>query len=225
MDGEDLNAIGVVIVEGEHPGSTYYSAELKIDFAAANKAASAAGTIRVVGAFEEVHDGRTTDIFIGSIHLNEQVNVTGGVLAGKGGSRGSVALGQGHFSEPVLVPACHQAFDLGAAVATGALQVGQYHPTLAFFTMRVIKALKHTADVSVSFVVVFLTSAAEADLRRCFEKVLQLRNRAQLYLIHVDHHPWMINLLEFCRLLEPLWAHSWVEIHAPFRLIPRWTRL
>jgi hypothetical protein len=35
----------------------------------------------------------------------------------------------------------------------------------------------------------------------------------------------MISLLEFCRLLEPPWAHSWVEIHAPLRLTPRWTRL
>ena len=26
----------------------------------------------------------------------------------------------------------------------------------------------------------------------CVQKFLQLRNRAQLCLIHVDHHPWMI---------------------------------
>jgi hypothetical protein len=29
----------------------------------------------------------------------------------------------------------------------------------------------------------------------CFEKVLQLRNRAQLCFVQVDHHFWMINLL------------------------------
>ena len=46
-----------------------------------------------------------------------------------------------------------------------------------------------------SFTVVFLVNAAEADLGRCLEKVLQLRNRAQLGFVHVDHHSWMINLL------------------------------
>jgi hypothetical protein len=43
MDGHVLEAIGVTIVEGEHPGSTYYAAELKCDVDAANKAAAAAG--------------------------------------------------------------------------------------------------------------------------------------------------------------------------------------
>jgi hypothetical protein len=61
--------------------------------------------------------------------------------------------------------------------------------------MRVVKALEHSADVCVSFVVVFLANAVESDLGRCVEKVLQLRNRAQLCLIHVDRYPWMINLL------------------------------
>ena len=36
---EDLDVIGVVIVMGEHPGSTYYAAELEIDLETANKAA------------------------------------------------------------------------------------------------------------------------------------------------------------------------------------------
>ena len=39
MVSNDLDVIGVVIVEGEHPGSTYYAAELEIDVDAANKAA------------------------------------------------------------------------------------------------------------------------------------------------------------------------------------------
>jgi hypothetical protein len=43
MDGDDLDVIGVVIVEGEHPGSTYYAAELKVDLETANKAAIKAG--------------------------------------------------------------------------------------------------------------------------------------------------------------------------------------
>ena len=39
LNGEELDVIGVVIVEGEHPGSTYYAAELTVDVDAANKAA------------------------------------------------------------------------------------------------------------------------------------------------------------------------------------------
>jgi hypothetical protein len=48
--------------------------------------------------------------------------------------------------------------------------------------------------VCVSFDVVFLVNAAKANLGRCLEKVCQLRNRAQLCFVHIDHHPWMINL-------------------------------
>lgn len=43
MDEDDLDAIGVVIVEGEHPGSTYYAAELEVELDIANKAAAEAG--------------------------------------------------------------------------------------------------------------------------------------------------------------------------------------
>lgn len=39
MDGDTLDALGVTIVEGEHPGSTYYAAELMGDVDAANNAA------------------------------------------------------------------------------------------------------------------------------------------------------------------------------------------
>lgn len=43
MAGSDLDTLGVTIVEGEHPGSTYYAAELMSDIDAANKAAENAG--------------------------------------------------------------------------------------------------------------------------------------------------------------------------------------
>ena len=43
MDANDLDLIGVVIVEGEHPGSTYYAAELEVELDTANKAAAEAG--------------------------------------------------------------------------------------------------------------------------------------------------------------------------------------
>ena len=40
---ELLDALGVVIVEGEHPGSSYYAAELRQDIGQANEAAEALG--------------------------------------------------------------------------------------------------------------------------------------------------------------------------------------
>jgi hypothetical protein len=43
MDFEQLAILGVEIVEGEHPGSTYYAAELRCSIDQANKAASSHG--------------------------------------------------------------------------------------------------------------------------------------------------------------------------------------
>lgn len=43
MGGDALDTVGVTVVEGEHPGSTYYAAELTGDIDAANKAAADAG--------------------------------------------------------------------------------------------------------------------------------------------------------------------------------------
>ena len=43
MDGSTLDILGVEIVEGEHPGSSYYAAELTGDLDRANKAAADAG--------------------------------------------------------------------------------------------------------------------------------------------------------------------------------------
>jgi len=40
MDGDALDILGVIIVEGEHPGSSYYAAELIGDIDLANKAAA-----------------------------------------------------------------------------------------------------------------------------------------------------------------------------------------
>ena len=42
-DPDDLLALGVKIVEGEHPGSTYYAAELIRDPAAANATSARRG--------------------------------------------------------------------------------------------------------------------------------------------------------------------------------------
>jgi len=43
MDADAVDLLGVDVVEGEHPDSTYYAAELRGDIDAANRAAEAAG--------------------------------------------------------------------------------------------------------------------------------------------------------------------------------------
>jgi hypothetical protein len=43
MDGEMLDALGVVIVEGDHPGSTYFAAELRGEMNVANAVAEREG--------------------------------------------------------------------------------------------------------------------------------------------------------------------------------------
>ena len=43
MGADAVDLLGVVVVEGEHPGSTYYAAELRGDIGVANRAAEAAG--------------------------------------------------------------------------------------------------------------------------------------------------------------------------------------
>jgi len=50
-DPDVLDALGVVIIEGEHPGSSYFAAELRTDIDAANRAAEKRGIpIRFVPA-------------------------------------------------------------------------------------------------------------------------------------------------------------------------------
>jgi hypothetical protein len=43
MDGDIVDLLGVVIIEGEHPGSSYYAAELRAPIADANEAAELLG--------------------------------------------------------------------------------------------------------------------------------------------------------------------------------------
>lgn len=51
MSAAEVETLGVDVVEGEHPGSTYYAAELRGDFDEAERAAEAAGTpVRFVPA-------------------------------------------------------------------------------------------------------------------------------------------------------------------------------
>lgn len=51
MAADDLETLGVEVIEGEHPGSTHYAAELRGDIDEANRAAEAAGIpVRFVAA-------------------------------------------------------------------------------------------------------------------------------------------------------------------------------
>jgi len=43
MDPDSKSVLGVAVIEGEHPGSTYYAAELRISIAKANAAAKKSG--------------------------------------------------------------------------------------------------------------------------------------------------------------------------------------
>ena len=43
MAADDLETLGVDVIEGEHPGSTYYAAELRGDIDEANRAAKKIG--------------------------------------------------------------------------------------------------------------------------------------------------------------------------------------
>ena len=43
MDGHELDLLGVILVEGAFPGSSYYAAELAGELDAANQAAERAG--------------------------------------------------------------------------------------------------------------------------------------------------------------------------------------
>jgi hypothetical protein len=43
MDGKMLDALGVVIVEGDRPGSTYFAAELRAEMKVANAVAEREG--------------------------------------------------------------------------------------------------------------------------------------------------------------------------------------
>ena len=145
--------------------------------------------VHAPGAAQEVHNGWTTHIFIGAVHLYQQLDIGLGVLAGKGDSGGSVAFGQGHSGQPVLIPAGYQASDLDTDIATGAAQVGQHHAALTLFNLGIVKALEHAADVFVAIEVTAAFSGCEVDFGSGCQKFLQVRNRAQLCLVHVDHHP------------------------------------
>ena len=51
MDRDQLETLGVQVIEGDFPGSSYYAAELGVDISKANRAAKKAGIpVRFIAA-------------------------------------------------------------------------------------------------------------------------------------------------------------------------------
>ena len=109
---------------------------------------------RPVGALQQVCYGRAADALMGFVHLHQKSDISGRVLAGKGGAGGAVALGKGHRCQAVPGPLGNQPGDLRAAVAAGVPEVAQQHTAFAFIALEVVKTLEHASDVLVAFNVI-----------------------------------------------------------------------
>ena len=81
---------------------------------------------------------------------------------------------------------------MSAAVAARAPEVGQHHPAIELAARKLVKALEYATDVLVPLGIAVRERAGKNKLLCCVQKLLQLRNGAQLGLIHVDHHPRLI---------------------------------
>ena len=132
----------------------------------------------------------------------------------EGRGRSAISLDQGTLRDTVVGPARDQARQLSAAVACGPPQVGQHHAALALVALRVVKPRQHAADVLVALVVTPTAdlTRCERHFGRCAEKLLQLLNRAQPSLVHVDHHS------RDDQLTRPPVRLRWCAL----RLISRW---
>src|ERR1035437_9792563 len=119
-----------------------------------------------------MRDGRSADILIGFIHLDQQRDVAWRVFARKGHRRPTIALGQRNLGQPVALPSGYQASDLRPTVATGMLQVPEQHPAFALAASRVVKPLEHPADVLVPPAV--LAARRELNRRTGVEKLFDL---------------------------------------------------
>ena len=73
------------------------------------------------------------------------------------------------------------------------MQVAPQHATVMPIAAGVVKALEHAADVRVTFHIAAV--GRKRDFGTGIKKLIDLFNRAQLGLIHVDHHFQMINPL------------------------------
>ena len=91
---------------------------------------------------------------MGFVHLHQQADISGRVLARKGGARCAVAFGKGHRCQAVPGPLGNQPGDLAGAVTAGVPEVAQQHTAFAFIALGVVKALEHASDVLVAFNVI-----------------------------------------------------------------------
>jgi hypothetical protein len=97
---------------------------------------------------------------------------------------------------------------------------GRADPSL-FSELRAELSAADRVDILVSFI----ACHREFNGRAAAEKFFDLLNRAKPFFVHVDHH--LLDDQPTSRLPSNflLQAHSRLEIHTSFRLIPRWTRL
>ena len=112
-----------------------------------------------------------------------------------------------------------------AAVAACASQVGQHHAAFALVAPRVVKPRQHAVDVRVALVLSPYTRGCERHLGRRLEEFLQLLDRAQPCLVHVDHHPCDDQPTPRCILTGSARPQAHSSLETPRPLTPRWTRL
>ena len=122
-----------------------------------------------------------------TIHLGQQHDVSACVALSIGMRRAGIALDQrlaGHEAR-------HQSFDLGRGVAGGGPQVAQQQPAFGPFAACVAKATQHLGDVGVARGIV--ATEGKLHVARTTQKLPHLLERADLGLVHVDHHQGMID--------------------------------
>ena len=160
------------------------------------------------GARERVH---------GAIHIGQQSDIGRRVFACEGVCRGAVALDQ---RRPVAPPS-YQPRDLGAAVATQALQVDQHRAAIRAPQLAVAKAIEHGTDPHIAPGVI--VRAVELQRGRTGKYLTYLHQRTHLRLVHVDHH--VGNDRPCASAAYPVRLISRWNHGGRFRLIPRWKRL
>jgi hypothetical protein len=95
----------------------------------------------------------------------------------------------------------HQALYLRRGIAGGHAQVAQDLASVGTAQPRVAQAAHHIANVPVAHLVV--TVGQELHIARALQKLPHLLDRADLGLVHIDHHRWMIDHLHRTRIGRP----------------------
>ena len=138
--------------------------------------------IQTIGTLQQVHGGWPRQGGVQGVGLGQQRDIGGRELAGKTVHRRPITLDQG---KP-LAGTAHQAGELLARVAAGALQIAQHHAFVAAGETRIAQALEDRLDECVALRIAL--RGAELHLQRALQKRAQLRHRVQSRFVHVDHH-------------------------------------